>query len=163
MLASRAYLIQISRGYNGRKKKISKLSTAVWGVLPHTEHGPTRSVTGWVQWCPVNGICCFISRGRDNWSFHCHTHRGIINQPGSNCLHTALVTSSRSLHWLGFLGQTCECGRRLSLESLQYIMIDVQNGKSMSKIDMMPNGPCRAGAHLDLSYSESKQGFKKVK
>lgn len=42
-------------------------------------------------------------------------------------------------------------------------MIDVQNGKSMSKMDVVPKGPCSAGAHLDLSYSESKQGFKKVK
>jgi len=42
-------------------------------------------------------------------------------------------------------------------------MIVVQNGKSMSKADLMPKRPCGAGAHLDLSYSESKQGFKKVK
>lgn len=42
-------------------------------------------------------------------------------------------------------------------------MIDVQNGKSVSKADVMPKGPCGAGAHLDLLHSESKQGFKKVK
>lgn len=54
------------------------------------------SVTGWMQWCPMNGICCFISRGRDNWSFYCHTQRGIISQPGSICLQIALVTSPQS-------------------------------------------------------------------
>lgn len=77
----------------GREKKIKEY---VWGVLLHTKHGSMYSVTGWMQWCPMNGICCFISRGRDNWSFYCHTQRGIINQPGSICLQIALVTSPQS-------------------------------------------------------------------
>lgn len=42
-------------------------------------------------------------------------------------------------------------------------MMDVENGKWLSKADRLPNGPCGAGAHLDLSYRESKQGFKTMR
>lgn len=90
-LASKENLVKVSKEYNGRKR--IQLSTSVWGAPLHTERGPMHSTTGWMQWCPLNGICCFISRGRDNQSFHCHTQRGIINQPGSNCLQTSLVTT----------------------------------------------------------------------